>query len=456
MKKVVLVCLFLLLVQFVTAEVTVAPQTETPLVFADSDFPTHYTLNVTNTGQTDNFEIYSFVGVTFKPDSGVNLKSGTSTLVDVDAYFSKSIKKNTRGLFLFEYDFYSPTNKATKHKLLAKIVDLPDVLIVTPQNFQPGDEVALVKVRNAENATFKDLQLVFSSKFFETQKTISLKPYEEVVVSLPIDSAQAKSLLAGTYPVKVHSSYKDASGSKGYEIKYLEKGGLSVSQQTKGIIIKQTTTTKTNEGNVPVKAFVTERKNIFTRLLTNVDPRPENVTKSGLYVDYSWEKQLDPAQSLIVTTTTNYTLPFAIILVIVILVILVRIYTLTNLSLDKRVSMVRTRGGEFALKVTLHVKSRSNIENITLTDHVPHAMKLYDKFGIRPDSIDESSRRVVWKIPRLNAGEGRVFSYVVYSKIRVVGNFELPLAHATYVKDGKHHNLWSNKTSFVSDTLREE
>lgn len=455
MKKVVLALSILFILHLVSAEVTVAPQAEVPLVFADSEMPAHYTLRVTNTGQSDNFEIYSFVGVTFKPDSGIILQNNAPTTLDVNAYFSKSLRKNTRGLLLFEYDFYSPLNKVTKQKMLAKIVELPQVFDIQPQNFQPGDEVVTIRIRNLENATLDDVNLKFSSKFFDAEKTLSVKPYDDLTVSIPVNQEKAKSHFAGTYVVNTDFSYQDASGSSESEIKYLEKGGLSVAEESKGIIIKQSTTTKTNEGNVPVKAYITEKKNIFTRLLTSVDPSPASVTKEGFYVVYNWEKQLDPAQSLIVTTTTNYTLPFAIILVILVIVILVRIYTLTNISVKKHVSMVRTRGGEFALKITLHVKSRSNVENITLTDHVPHAMKLYDKFGIRPDLVDESSRRIVWKIPRLNAGEGRVFSYVVYSKIRVVGNFDLPLAHATYTKDGKHHSLYSNKTSFVSDTIKE-
>lgn len=457
MKKAVLIITLLVLgLHLVAAQaIEVAPQDVVPVVVATSDAPVHFTLHVTNTGKTDDFDLYSYVGVRLDP-AKVHIAAGNTTTVEVDAYVSKEVRKNTHGFFIFEYELYSPLNKISKNKLMVKIVNVQDMLEIRALNILPGEDIALISLRNLENVPLKDVELQFSSPFLDTKKTVSFAPYELVNVSVPIATEKSRSILAGTYPLEVKISYQGSSGTQHLEQKYLEKGGLSVSEHTTGIIVQHTVANKTNEGNVPVTAFITQKKNIFTRLLTSFEPRPTNVTKQGFYVQYTWEKEIAPATSLIVTSTTNYTLPFAILIIIIVLVILVKVYTLTNLSLTKHVSHVRTRGGEFALKITLHAKARKHIENITLTDRIPHSMQLYEKFGIRPDTVDEASRRVVWKIPRLNAGEGRVFSYVIYSKIRVVGNFELPLAHATYTKDAKPHTLYSNKTSFISDTFKEE
>ena len=83
-------------------------------------------------------------------------------------------------------------------------------------------------------------------------------------------------------------------------------------------------------------------------------------------------------------------------------------------------------------------------------------MQLYHQFGIKPHIIDESARKLTWQIGHLNAGETRVFSYVVYSKMRVLGNFHLPLASATCAVNGKPLHVSSNQTAFVSETITKE
>ena len=42
-------------------------------------------------------------------------------------------------------------------------------------------------------------------------------------------------------------------------------------------------------------------------------------------------------------------------------------------------------------------------------------------------------------------------SYIIYSKIGVVGKFSLPTAIAVYEKDGKIHEAESNRAYFVAE-----
>ena len=78
--------------------------------------------------------------------------------------------------------------------------------------------------------------------------------------------------------------------------------------------------------------------------------------------------------------------------------------------------------------------------------------QLYEKFGIRPDHIDHATRRLLWRIPKLNAGEERIYSYVIYSKVRVIGRFELPAAMASFKHAVETHQVVSNRTFFVAET----
>ena len=79
-------------------------------------------------------------------------------------------------------------------------------------------------------------------------------------------------------------------------------------------------------------------------------------------------------------------------------------------------------------------------------------VKLYDKFGmISPDKIDLESRKLYWNIPKLNKGETRIFTYIIYSKIGVFGRIELPETKAVYEENGESKETYSNKSFYVRE-----
>jgi hypothetical protein len=73
---------------------------------------------------------------------------------------------------------------------------------------------------------------------------------------------------------------------------------------------------------------------------------------------------------------------------------------------------------------------------------------------VKPDKINAENRRIHWNIGDLNAGEERLFTYIVYSKVGIVGKFSLPGALAVFEKDGKIHEVESNKVFFMSDQIK--
>ena len=95
-------------------------------------------------------------------------------------------------------------------------------------------------------------------------------------------------------------------------------------------------------------------------------------------------------------------------------------YSTSKLTLKKKVSFVKTKGGEFALKVSVIARARSYVENIKITDRLPGMVKLYERYGsIAPDRVDNKNRRVEWDIESLGQGDERMFSYIIYSKIGI-------------------------------------
>jgi len=99
----------------------------------------------------------------------------------------------------------------------------------------------------------------------------------------------------------------------------------------------------------------------------------------------------------------------------------------------KKAIPIRTKGGEFASKIIILLKnvSTKEITNLNLMDRLPLTTQLYEKFGsIKPD---KTGKHVIeWNFPALLPGEEIVVSYVLYSKIQMVGAINLPTASLSF------------------------
>ena len=231
----------------------------------------------------------------------------------------------------------------------------------------------------------------------------------------------------------------------------MEKTGLVYDESSSGFIVKKTTLTKTNDGNIPATAEIEVNKNFISRLFTTNSPEPDRTERSRFIVTYFWKKNLEPSESLVVESTTNYTLPWILLLFVVGVTLFVRNYYGRVVSVEKHVQPVKTKGGEFALKVTLRVKSRKHVDNVQLIDSLPSMTNLYEKFGKMPDRFDHSTNRMYWNISSLQAGEERVYTYIMYSKLNIVGRFELPAATAVFTHESKNEESFSSKVVFARE-----
>ena len=261
-----------------------------------------------------------------------------------------------------------------------------------------------------------------------------------------------------TFGLAMNRRYQTKDGEKKIEGNlYLgEKKGITTTEDKSGLLIRTQTITKTNAGNVLENIQVKITKNIFSRLFTTFNTEPNIIERKGFTIEYTWTKQkLNPTEAFTIKAKTNYIFPFLIIIVVAVALFGFKRFTETKIEVKKSVHHVKTKHGEFALKITLSLKAKKNVENVTLIDKVPAIVKIYKKFGMtKPDKIDAESRRIHWNIGDLNSGEERLFTYIVYSKVGIVGKFSLPEALAVFEKDGKIHEIKSNKVFFMSDQIR--
>ncbi len=154
-----------------------------------------------------------------------------------------------------------------------------------------------------------------------------------------------------------------------------------------------------------------------------------------------------------VIAKTNWFVPIFLFIAIIVFIVLYRIYLTSDVILKKKTTPIKTKGGEFALKVSVNVKARRYVENINVIDKLPPAVKLYERYGtITPDRIDEKNRRIEWNLESLNQNEETMLSYIIYSKISFVGKFGLPAARAVYEREGNVKETESNKVFFINET----
>jgi hypothetical protein len=405
--------------------------------------------------QTGTYNLYTLSDIYLEPRDWFKITTGsakkTMTILPNENLDSKE------GLYTFNYILnYRDLDQKVDNQITINILKLENVLEIGSESVDSEAENLTFYVKNKQNVNLEGLSAEFSSLLFETKKEFDLKPYEKKEFTVSVDPDKLRKTKAGVYVIdSVFSTDKDDVKISG-NLYLGEKKGIMTTEDKSGWIVRTTTVRKINSGNILENVEVTITKNIFSRLFTSFNVEPTQVERNGFTIDYIWRKdKLGPTEMFVVTSKTNYFFPLLIIIFIALVLFGIRRYSQTKIEVIKSVSPMRTKNDEFALKVRLTVKSSRSVENVSLIDRVPAIVKIYKQFGtVKPNKIDADSRRVTWNIGDLKAGEERVFSYIIYAKVGVVGKFSLPGALAVFEKDGNIHEVESNQVFYLNDQIK--
>lgn len=457
MKKNLAIILFALLLSLsLVSAVNLEIEKKTIAITVISEFnnPAVFELTITNNGGTDNFEFYSLVGVDILPKTPVKIESGEIKKIKIEVFPQEPIKSESRP-YTFEYKIKGEKTGIQTEKLTINPTTLESAFSLYADPFTPLDEKIILHFDNKGDYNFEKINAEFSSSFFSENKEFPITPHEKKEFEIKINKEEISTLLAGPYLLNAKIETNSKKASIDSIIKFLEKSGIESSETKEGWLIQRTEIEKKNSGNTPQEITVTFKKNLFSSLFTSFNIIPTNKETSRFTRYYTWQKKVAPGESFRMIARTNWLLPVIILIAIIAAYILTKAYLTSHLILRKKVSFVKTRGGEFALKVVLRLKSRKYIEKIRIVDKLPPMVKLFERFGaISPDKIDETNRRIEWDIESLNKGEERTVSYIIYSKIGIIGKFELPSATAIYETEGVVKETSSNRAFFVNEPLR--
>lgn len=450
-KRILIILSMIMLIPIVSAinlDVSVKPVSDSFII--EFSKPAVYDLVIKNNGNADRFRIYSAAGVDISPREEFSIGKEETKQIRIELVPQSALLKNT-GSLVFVYMIQNSAGEIKEEKLSINVINLADWLSVTPEDITPNKQSIKVSVRNILMNDFTNGNLKLSSPFFEKNIDLSLKSLEVIEFDIPIDSEKLKTLDAGRYLMNSRITIDGKTGEKEIDLRYLEQENIEANDLHEGFFIKRNEFIRKNTGNVKKTVSFSIKKDLISSLFTYVSKTPSRKTISGFSKEYTWNEELSPNEELRVVVKTNWLYPILAIILIVALVWLVRRYLETDVMVKKKVYYVKTKGGEFALRVHISVKARKFVERLKIADRIPPLVTLYDKFGaIAPDNIDLVNKRLEWNVDALNPGEERVFSYILYSKIGVVGRFELPSTRVLYEKEGEVKDTFSNKAFFIN------
>ena len=402
------------------------------------------------------YNLYTLADISITPQETFTIAENGTFEKEFEILPTNSL--DIMGLYAFTYTLNQRlTGEKFEKQVTLNRVSITDILEIYSDSISPEDESIVIYVENMEDVSLTGLNVEFSSIVFENfGETFNLGPHEKRAISIPSDQDALKKTKAGVYVITSLFSTPEGEVSIQGNLYLGEKKSLSTVEDSSGILIQTTTITKTNVGNVVEGTSIAIKKNFLSRLFTTFNVEPNQIDRDGFGIEYVWIKEkINPSESFTVQAKTNYILPFFIIVFLLLFFVGLKRFNETKIEVEKSVVPVKTKSGEFALRITLGLTAKKMVENVTLIDKVPAIVKIYNKFGtVKPDKIDASSRRLHWHIGDLEAGESRSFSYVVYSKVGIVGKFSLPSATAVYEKDGQIHEVESNKVFFMNEQIR--
>ncbi len=409
--------------------------------------PATFDLRIHNLGASENIMFYSFFSQNIYPKGTIHLAGREAQDVTLKIYPPEKIKT---GYYIFNYYIRNDNDAEIPQTLTVNVINFPDAFEIGSAEFDSESKTLNVYVHNKVSFNFENISVAFSSPFFDFTKEFTLGPNQRNDFIVSLNKEDFKKLMAGYYTFQANIEAKGIVTNLEGTLKFSEKDIVTTNKKTYGIIINTNLIEKTNEGNVVAKTETVIKKNIVSRLFTHFSPEPNAVERQGFAVYYTWNNEIVPGEILKITVRTNWILPFAIILLIVLVVIVVKKTSNRNILLKKKVSFVNAKGGEFALKVMILVEAKNYIEKISVVDRLPFLTKVHEKFGgEHPSRIDEKNKRIEWNFERLQAGERRVFSYIIYSRIGILGKFVLPSATAVYEREGNVKEAQSNQAFFM-------
>jgi hypothetical protein len=404
------------------------------IVIKELSMPAVYNLTIKNNGIGDFFRIDTLLDVMIYPRDAFPIGNNEEKTITI-RIFPKSTEKNRYyGDWSFRYFFKGDNTGILEDNIIVRILSLKDVLsLKVPNSVKSDDTILSAELSNNENISLY-IKLNFDSTLLSYTDNFTINPLEKKEIRIPLD-AEKLSREAGAYNLKVSIIANNEAELPIVKDLILESNVLITSdiKTESSTFTEKTTFTKKNDGNTPTMVTVTAERTMIQSLITSFNAKPDSVSRKGGVYDYKWERKLNPSEELKIEMKTNYALPWILLIVLLVCYAVVRRLTKKRIIIKKKAYRVKTKSGQFAAKVILLVKNTGKeVSNAKIIESIPPFTEIMgDRFGtIKPAEIRKHS--VIWDIPFMAAKEEFILSYIVYSKVSILGKIDVAPAIATY------------------------
>ena len=324
-----------------------------------------------------------------------------------------------------------------------------------PQGLSPDKEnLVILKLKNKYKIELDNLNFKLRSEITNQDFVTNLGKQEEKDFPFSVILGNVRE---GDYEVNVFGLFKDKTIANATRIvKVAAHSDIKESKKEEfSFLVKTSEVSRINNGNTISKEIYTKTVSSFENLFTKSTPEPTSVEKSSGAYKYVWQFTLNPNDSYVVITKTNYGRPILNLLILALLIYVAYGQLNRGLKITKKVLMLKSSEGHIiGLKVLLILKnSGAAIKHIRLSDTIPGLLELPHEYGtLKPSSIKHSvvGSYVMWDIPELIKGEERVLSYKMKSKVTGLGKLNIPRAVCRYKdKDEKLYITRSNSFNLI-------
>lgn len=421
--------------------------TVTDVVAKELSIPARFNLTITNNNLYDDyFLVYSLIDLKITPITPFWINATQTRTISMGALPLRWLKE--RGFHSMEYYIKSNRGGYTTDTLVVYVLPLNEILaVIAPTTITRDDSQIKINVTNKENINFGEAQIILNTDLFSATKTVNISPKSSQEFVLDLNPKTMKIAKAGDYTLKtifyLNHEYNHTVESK---ITLQEYSSITTVESSKlkffGFL---KTITKKNDGNIPKLVTTEVVKSRFERVFSTFNIPPTSEKQGFLTTTVSWQRELEPGESLVVEVTTDYTIPTLILIALIVAVVSLYLTKRPRVIVKKKAIRIQTKGDEFALKIILFAKNiGKEIKEVKLTDRLPHMAKLYERFVVHPDKIELP--RLEWNFGALMPGEERIISYIIYSKVMPVGSIELPQGVVHYTDYKERRKLsYSNK-----------
>ena len=316
------------------------------------------------------------------------------------------------------------------------------------------DNVLIVSINNRNLLDIPDLLIDIKSSIYSTQRLVSLSGLEQITEDFVIPYEPNQEPMVDMFEISVVAD-DYTFGPLRKEIEIISYSDFDQDLVEGKEFLKRTEThIFTNKGNIEDSDTFILETSFFSQLFTRTNPKAEVVKEDGKRY-YQWEIILGSGESSNIILTRNFRTFAGVILLILIGILAYYLFRSSVITKKQaRILKMEKHSGISKMKVLLHVKNRTGkvIDHVLVTDRIPHIAEVIKDFEVgtlKPEKLIKHKKEGVllrWTFNQLEPYEERIITYMVRTKLDILGGFSLPSAMVKFKnKKGKFVKAFSNK-----------